>query len=164
MISKAQLRAQNKYDKMHTKSVMLKLNRTSDADILAKLEDVDNRQGYVKRLIRQDIRGNEPVLSIEAMRYLICPVAKKNKLRSVYLFGSYARGEATPDSDIDLMVDGDEIKTMNQFLSIQEDFKKTFGKGVDLVMAGAAEKNNTRAGKRFLSHFERDKVLLYEYI
>ena len=162
MISQAQLRAQNKYDKVHTKSIMLKLNRTSDADILAKLDDVDNRQGYVKRLIRQDIRGNSPVLSIEALRYLVYPVAIKNRLRSVYLFGSYARGEAAEDSDVDLMIDSDEITTMNQFLSIEEELKRAFGKGVDLVMAEAAKKNNTRAGKRFLSHFERDKVLLYE--
>ena len=162
MISQAQLRAQNKYDKVHTKSIMLKLNRTSDADILAKLDDVDNRQGYVKRLIRQDIRGNSPVLSIEALRYLVYPVAIKNRLRSVYLFGSYARGEAAEDSDVDLMIDSDEITTMNQFLSIEEELKRAFGKGVDLVMAEAAKKNDTRAGKRFLSHFERDKVLLYE--
>ena len=163
MVSKAQLRAQKKYDKAHTRSILLKLNQTSDADILAKLDDVGNRQGYVKRLIRQDIRGNSDVLPVDALRYLVYPIARKNELRSVYLFGSYARGEATGESDVDLMLDG-EITSMAHFLSVQTDLEKAFGKKVDLVMADAAGKNDTRAGRRFMSHFERDKVLLYESV
>ena len=55
MQSKAQKDAQARYDAKHTKQVMLKLNLTTDADILAKLEEVDNRQGYIKSLIREDI-------------------------------------------------------------------------------------------------------------
>lgn len=164
MISQAQLRAQSKYDKTHTKSIMLKLNQTSDADILAKLEDVGNRQGYIKQLIRRDIRGESPILSIAALKYLIYPIAKKYKLRSVYLFGSYAKGEARDDSDVDLMIAGDEITTMKQYLSIEKDLQDAFGKKVDLVMEEAAKSRNTRAGKRFLSHFEEDKVLLYECV
>ena len=161
MATQAQLKAQSKYDKAHTKSIMLKLNRTNDADILAKLEDEDNRQGYIKQLIRQDIRGEGAVLPIDALRYLVYPIAKKNSLHSVYLFGSYARGEATADSDVDLMIDGGDITTMHQYTAVEKAFREAFGKKVDLVMAGATNEE-TRAGKRFLSHFEKDKVLLYE--
>lgn len=59
MTTKAQLKAQAKYDKANTKQVMLKLNRTTDADILAKLAEVDNVQGYIKQLIRRDISWRE---------------------------------------------------------------------------------------------------------
>lgn len=47
--------AQAKYDKNHTKGIYLKLNKDTDADIIARLEEVDNRQGYIKELIRKDI-------------------------------------------------------------------------------------------------------------
>lgn len=47
--------AQAKYDKTHTTGVYLKLNKKTDADIIEKLESVDNRQGYLKRLIKEDI-------------------------------------------------------------------------------------------------------------
>lgn len=51
----AQLRAGAKYDRENTKQVMLKLNRRTDADILAALEREPNVQGYIKRLIRTDL-------------------------------------------------------------------------------------------------------------
>lgn len=54
--SEAQLRAQEKYDKLNTVKVLLKLNKKTDADVLARLEEVENKQGYIKRLIREDIR------------------------------------------------------------------------------------------------------------
>lgn len=55
MSSEAQKRAQKKYDSSHTRQIMLKLNTTTDADVLAKLDQVKNKQGYIKSLIRQDI-------------------------------------------------------------------------------------------------------------
>ena len=55
-VSEAQKRAQAKYDKANTKQVMLKLNKTTDADILEILEQTPNVQGYIKQLIRDDIR------------------------------------------------------------------------------------------------------------
>ena len=53
--SKAQLRAQAKYDKDNTVQVKLKLNKKTDADIIKRLSEVDNTQGYIKELIRLDI-------------------------------------------------------------------------------------------------------------
>ena len=56
--SDAQIRANAKYDAVHTKKIMMKLNLTTDADILERLEEVGNKQGYIKRLIREDIAGS----------------------------------------------------------------------------------------------------------
>lgn len=46
---------QEKYDKANCIRMSLKLNRTTDADILARLEEQDSKQGYIKRLIRADM-------------------------------------------------------------------------------------------------------------
>lgn len=46
---------QNRYDKTHCKPVYLKLNLRTDADIIAKLASVPNKQGYIKQLIRRDL-------------------------------------------------------------------------------------------------------------
>ena len=56
MNSEAKKRANAKYDKSHTKGVYLKLNIVTDKDILDKLSKIDNVQGYIKNLIRQDMR------------------------------------------------------------------------------------------------------------
>lgn len=52
--SKAQLRAQAKYDKDNTVQVKIKLNKKTDSDILEILNVVSNKQGYIKELIRID--------------------------------------------------------------------------------------------------------------
>ena len=55
-VSEAQKRAQAKYDKANTKQVKLKLNKITDADILEILDQTPNVQGYIKQLIRDDVR------------------------------------------------------------------------------------------------------------
>lgn len=53
--TEAQRRAKDKYDAANTMQVKLKLNTKTDADIIAKLESVGNKQGYIKELIRNDL-------------------------------------------------------------------------------------------------------------
>ena len=50
--SKAQLRAQAKYDKDNTVQVKLKLNKTTDKDIIDLLNNQNNKQGFMKALMR----------------------------------------------------------------------------------------------------------------
>ena len=48
-----------KYDQTNTIKVSLKLNIKTDADIIAYLDSVENKQGTIKQLIRNEInRGN----------------------------------------------------------------------------------------------------------
>lgn len=46
---------QERYDKKNTVQIKLKLNLKTDADILDRLEQVENKQGYIKQLIRADM-------------------------------------------------------------------------------------------------------------
>ena len=55
MQTQAQKRAVQKYDAANTVQVKMKLNTKTDADILAKLDRVPNKQGYIKELIRKDL-------------------------------------------------------------------------------------------------------------
>lgn len=49
---------QLRYDRAHCRQITFKFNRDYDADILEKLDEVENRQGYIKELIRADISRN----------------------------------------------------------------------------------------------------------
>lgn len=44
------------YDAQHTIQIKIKLNIKTDADILAKLNVVPNKQGYIKSLIRENLK------------------------------------------------------------------------------------------------------------
>ena len=59
MTSEAQKKAVQKYDAANTVQFKMKLNKTTDADILKRLDVVDNKQGYIKRLIREDIESRD---------------------------------------------------------------------------------------------------------
>ena len=56
MITEAQRRANRKYEAENTRQVHLKLNLRTDKDVLEKLDSVPNKQGYIKALIRADLR------------------------------------------------------------------------------------------------------------
>jgi len=53
--SQAQINAVARYDAKNTIQIKMKLNLTTDADIIEKLKEVENKQGYIKQLIRDDI-------------------------------------------------------------------------------------------------------------
>ncbi len=58
MTTEAQKRAQKKYDEVNKdkfRMIHLKLNKEADADVIEKLEQSENIQGYIKELIRADI-------------------------------------------------------------------------------------------------------------
>lgn len=61
----AQIKAAAKYDKNNTKLIQLKLNKKTDADILDFLDGLDNRQGFIKELIRKHMKGAENVPVME---------------------------------------------------------------------------------------------------
>lgn len=58
-VSDAQRKANAKYEREKTRSIKIKLTKSTDADILAKLDAVGNKQGYIKKLIRDDLKKEE---------------------------------------------------------------------------------------------------------
>ena len=53
--TESQIRASVKYNKENTVQISLKLNRSTDADLIDNLNRVANKQGYIKELIRRGI-------------------------------------------------------------------------------------------------------------
>lgn len=162
MVSEAKIKAQARYDKENTKSYVLKLNKKTDADILAKLEDVTNKQGYIKELVRKDMRDQKETLSIDAIRMLMLPVVKRYGIKRVFLIGSYARGQATRDSDVDLIISGGNFEGLYDFSSAIDQFEQAFRKKTDLIMEDAVLKDQSRSGRRFRQHMKNEGILLYE--
>ena len=49
---------------------------------------------------------NKRILSLEDIVTLVRPLAERYNAKELYLFGSYARGEADENSDLDFLVIG----------------------------------------------------------
>lgn len=58
------------------------------------------------------------MITIPQIKSVVSDFVKDKPVKSVYLFGSYARGEADENSDIDLLVDYDNSKTKISFFDV----------------------------------------------
>jgi predicted nucleotidyltransferase len=56
------------------------------------------------------------------------------KIKSIYLFGSYARNEQTDKSDVDLIVEFDVVPSLFEFVRVQRELSNLLGIKVDLVI------------------------------
>lgn len=96
-------------------------------------------------------------MSTQMITKVIADYFKTQPVNKAWLFGSYARGEETPDSDIDLLVEYDKnarisLLTISYMMG---ELEKSTGRRVDLIEDG------------YLLHFavqsaNRDKILIYE--
>lgn len=57
MSSEARVRASRKYNDTHTRQIGLVLNVITDADILEQLDRQPSKMGYIKELIREDLKA-----------------------------------------------------------------------------------------------------------
>ena len=75
------------------------------------------------------------IYTISELQRIITPIAQKYHLRAVYLFGSYARGTATENSDIDLLIDteGASVRSLLDLAAIYCDLEEALQKNVDLL-------------------------------
>jgi len=124
--------------------------KKTDSDIIKKLNSVVSRNQYINALIANDI--NTSVLTIKQIKDKIKPVIQKYNITEVYLFGSYARGEATRSSDVDIYCDKGNIRDMYSLIDFQEELKAALGKSVDVVTIGS------KMDDYFRSQLEEDKI------
>ena len=75
------------------------------------------------------------IYSIDDLKRRVEPVAKKYNLSAVYLFGSYARDEATDESDVDILIDRTDAKVVSLFDlgELYNDLCESIGKEIDLI-------------------------------
>jgi uncharacterized protein len=70
-------------------------------------------------------------------REAILRIAAQHGGRNVRVFGSFSRGEARPDSDIDLLVDLEPDRTLLDQIALWQDLEDLLGRRVDVVTPDA---------------------------
>lgn len=81
---------------------------------------------------REELVLNSSIYTYDELREMVAPLLVKYDMASASLFGSYARGEATSFSDIDLLLVGNEgFRPFNVF-GVAEDLHRASGKSVDV--------------------------------
>ena len=94
-------------------------------------------------------------LSLDEIVYIVKPIADKYGIKEIYLFGSYARNEATPESDFDFLVYGGENFKLTSIFAFAEELRRAFMKDVDVF-----EIHEINQDSDFYKNIMNDKVLV----
>ena len=105
------------------------------------------------RYCRKDM--SKMCYTIEEIKEKITPLAKDSGVQTMYLFGSYARGEANDNSDVDIYIDKGNLKSLIQYYSFVAKIEQSLGCHVDVVTTGIQDKD-------FLKGIMKEGVLLHE--
>lgn len=92
--------------------------------------------------------------NVAEIREIVSPIAARYGVQRMYLFGSYARGDSTPDSDVDLRIDKGSVRGM-QMAFLLSDLEDALRLPVDLL-------STTALDARFLQSIRGEEKLLYE--
>ena len=92
--------------------------------------------------------------TIDEIKSIVEPIARKYGVASIYLFGSYARGDATENSDVDLRVEKGSLKGMFALCGLYTEIAEALQAKVDVLTTGSLDEDTLRKIKK-------EEVLLY---
>ena len=133
-MSQNQIKYISNYNKENYKMYPFRVKK-SDIALINKLDNIANRNGYIIGLIKEDIGPN--VLTIKQIKERIKPIMTKHNIKEIYLFGSYARGEANRNSDVDIYCESGDLASLYDEVNFKEELENALGKKVDVVTIGS---------------------------
>lgn len=139
----------SQYNKQNYKMYQFRVKK-NDTVLIDKLDNIDNRNAYLTNLVLNDIKPG--VLTIKEIKNRIRPVVEKHHIKDVYLFGSYARGEANADSDVDIYCSSGDVDTLFKRAGLLRELSQALGKDVDVITIGTELKD------RFKKNIEEDMI------
>lgn len=88
--------------------------------------------------------------TLEEIKLRVMPIVEQYHIPALYLFGSYARGEATEESDLDFLVDttGTELTSLLRLGALYCDLEKAFQKQIDLITVRSVLQESTMESDR----------------
>jgi len=102
------------------------------------------------------------IYTIEEIREKVKPIAERYGIDTVWLFGSYARGEATEDSDVDLLISYKKLKGKFAIGGVFEDFAEALAKPVDVVSERAlTSEYSSGYARQLYANAKKDGVQIY---
>ena len=100
---------------------------------------------------------SEKIYTLEEIKAIANPIAARYGIAALYLFGSYARGEATPQSDLDFRIDRGNLVDMLELGGLYSDLEDGFQKNLDVL-------TTQMLSPAFLNSIRHEEVLIYARI
>ena len=96
-------------------------------------------------------------LSLSELQRRLTPFCQSRGVARLEVFGSLARGEARPGSDIDLLITfGPEVHLGWEFFALQDELEAILGSRVDLLTRRSVEQDPNPIRRRYILGFTRE--------
>lgn len=100
------------------------------------------------------------VYSIEEITEKIYPIAKEYNISEIYIFGSYARNEATEESDVDFYIPKLPSNLGIKYFGMYEKIKSTLDKEIDII-TDKTTFLTTELKNKYIYNINQNKVKIY---
>ena len=94
------------------------------------------------------------IYTLDEIRSIAEPIASRYGIAALYLFGSYARGQAIAQSDIDFRVDRGDLADLLELGGLFSELEESFEKDLDVL-------TTQMMTPTFLESIRAEKVLIY---
>lgn len=102
------------------------------------------------------------IYTLEQIKQKAKPILENYGVDKAYIFGSYANGLASENSDIDILLVKGQLKSLLQLSALQFDLSEAFNKKVDIVTESALNSNlNKLSQQKFKAIVDAERILFY---
>lgn len=91
---------------------------------------------------------------IKELQKKIIPILEKNGVKRASVFGSFARGEETPESDVDILIELREPRGLFFLAGLKFELEDALGRKVDLLTYGGIN-------PRLKKYIYQDEIKIY---
>jgi len=96
----------------------------------------------------------DTIYTIPEIKAIVAPIAESHGVSKMYLFGSYARNEATAKSDIDFWIERGKIRTLFALGGLYVDLEERLRKSIDLITDDALD-------EKFHNNIKDEEIVIY---
>lgn len=100
---------------------------------------------------------SEKIYTIEEIKNMVQEILKNFAVKKAILFGSYAKNNPSPKSDIDLVIDSDGKLLNINFYGLLEDLVQKLEKNIDLFEISEIQKDS-----KIYNDIQNEGVIVYE--
>lgn len=141
------------YQKNNYKMYQFRVKK-DNKELINKLDNMTNRNNYIVNMLNNDLFRSRSIYTLNEIKKIIKPILAQYGIYEIYLFGSYARGEANDESDVDIYCEDGNLDSLFTQAEMEIKLRESLKKDVDVVYM------NSKMSDSFRKSIEKDLVKL----
>ena len=108
-----------------------------------------------------EITLTDKIYTVDEIKEMAYKIFEEYNIEKAYIFGSYARGSANKNSDIDIMIKKGNLKTLYELVELEQILIMLFKKEIDIITEDSYITSQDNTNKVIYSEIMKDRVIIY---